>query len=80
MNALIRLPEVLRLRGRRKTAHYSDIAAGLFTHPVPIGTRAVAWPEHEVEALNAARIAGLRDDEIRALVRDLEARRVIAAA
>lgn len=78
--ALIRLPEVLRLRGRGKTAHYNDIAAGLFTHPVQIGVRAVAWPEHEVEALNAARIAGRTDDEIRALVRDLEAQRKRAQA
>ncbi|OQA32579.1 MAG: Prophage CP4-57 regulatory protein (AlpA) [Acidobacteria bacterium ADurb.Bin340] len=82
MNALIliRLPEVLRLRGRRKTAHYSDIAAGLFTHPVSLGARAVGWPEHEAQAVNAARIAGKSETEIRALVASLEAQRGSLAA
>ena len=31
--AILRLPEVLRLRGRGKTAHYADIEDGLFTRP-----------------------------------------------
>ena len=33
-----------------------------------LGGRAVGWPAHEVAALNAARIAGKPDAEIRALV------------
>jgi prophage regulatory protein len=79
MEMLIKLPAVLAARGRRKSAHYSDIAAGLFTKPVSIGVRARAWPLSEVEALNAARIAGKPDDEIRELVRQLEAARSGAA-
>ena len=78
--AILRLPEVLRLRGRGKTAHYSDIEEGLFTRPVAIGTRAVGWPEHEVIQLNRARIAGKTDDEIRALVAALETQRTTLAA
>jgi prophage regulatory protein len=35
----------------------------------------VGWPANEVAALNAARIAGKSDDEIRQLVRKLEAAR-----
>jgi prophage regulatory protein len=42
---------------------------------VPIGARAVGWPEHEVTAINAARIAGKSDAEIRELVFRLEAAR-----
>jgi prophage regulatory protein len=34
--------------------------------------RAVGWPENEVFVLNAARIAGKSDDEIRQLVIKLE--------
>jgi prophage regulatory protein len=55
--------------------HYEDIKQGLFTHPVPIGARSVGWPEHEVASLNAARISGMKDDEIRELVAKLEAAR-----
>jgi prophage regulatory protein len=72
---LLRLPPTLKKRGKSKTAHYLDIYEGLFTKPVQIGARAVAWPEHEIDALNAARIAGMCDDEIRELVIELEANR-----
>jgi prophage regulatory protein len=51
----------------------------LFTSPVQIGARAVGWPDSELEALNAARIAGKTDDEIRALVVKLEAARKTAS-
>ena len=40
--------------------------------------RATGTPDNEVEALNAARIAGKTDDEIRALVAKLEAARKVA--
>jgi len=69
---ILRLPSVLRERGRSRSSHYQDIRQGLFTRPVTIGSRAVGWPSREVEALNAARIAGMSDDEIRALVIKLE--------
>jgi hypothetical protein len=61
--------------------HPSDYFAqqGLFTHPVQIGLRAVGWPSSEVAALNAARIAGKSDEEIRALVVRLEAARKLAS-
>jgi prophage regulatory protein len=52
-----------------------DIKNGLFVKPVRIGLRAVGTPEDEVDALNAARIAGKSDEEIRALVVKLEAAR-----
>ncbi len=71
-NTILRLPAVLRERGRSRSAHYLDIQQGLFTRPVQIGLRAVGWPENEVLALNAARIAGKSNDEIRQLVIKLE--------
>lgn len=77
-HTILRLPAVLRERGRSRSAHYLDIQQGLFTRPVAIGLRAVGWPADEVEALNAARIAGKSDEEIRALVVKLEAARKAA--
>ncbi len=72
VHSILRLPIVLHKRGRSRSAHYLDIQDGLFTRPVSIGARAVGWPEHEVDTINAARIAGSTDDEIRALVTQLE--------
>lgn len=75
---ILRLPAVLKERGRSRSAHYLDIQNGLFTQPVAIGARAVGWPTTEVAALNAARIAGKSDNEIRDLVIQLEAARKAA--
>jgi prophage regulatory protein len=72
---ILRLPAVIRTRGRSRSAHYLDIQQGLYTRPVAIGLRAVGWPESEVWALNAARIAGQTEAEIRELVEKLEAAR-----
>ncbi len=72
---ILRLPAVLFERGKSRSTHYHDIQHGLFTRPVPIGARAVGWPLSEVVALNAARIAGKTDDDIRELVARLEADR-----
>lgn len=74
-----RIPAVLRIRGRSRSAHYKDIQDGLFPHPVRIGLRAVGHPDNELTELNAARIAGKSDEEIRALVVQLEAARVIGS-
>jgi prophage regulatory protein len=71
----LRLPTVLRERGRSRSAHYLDIQQGLFTHPVQIGLRAVGWPANELATLNVARIAGKSEADIRALVMQLEAAR-----
>ncbi len=78
VTTILRLPSVLHDRGRSRSSHYLDIKQGLFTSPVSIGARSVGWPEHEVTALNAARIAGKTDEEIRALVVKLEAERKAA--
>jgi prophage regulatory protein len=74
-----KLPVVLADRARKRSAHYEDIRAGLFTKPVRFGSRSVAWPRHETEAINAARLAGKSDAEIRELVARLEKDRKAAA-
>jgi prophage regulatory protein len=54
---------------------YTSIREGLFTSPVPIGKRAVGWPDYEVKAINTARIAGQSEEQIRELVKRLHAKR-----
>jgi prophage regulatory protein len=70
-----RLPTVIQVTGKGRTTIYGDIADGLMTPPVNIGARSVGWPSSEIDAINAARIAGKTDDEIRALVKQLVAKR-----
>lgn len=73
---ILRLPEVKRAMGHRADASiYNAIRAGLFTNGVAIGQRAKGWPDYEVNAINAARIAGQSDDQIRELVKMLHAKR-----
>ena len=76
---ILRIAVTLRRRGRSRSAHYADIKSGLFVRPIRIGLRAAGTPDYEVDALIAARIAGKSDEEIRDLVRRLEAARKAAA-
>lgn len=74
--SILRMPAVKAETGHRSHASiYNAVRAGLFTKPVPIGERAVGWPDSEVRAINAARIAGQSDTEIRELVNLLHAKR-----
>lgn len=70
-----RLPEVKTQSGYSRSTIYLRIAQGLWTKPVNLGARSVGWPASEIAALNAARIAGQSDMEIRSLVKKLEAAR-----
>ena len=72
---ILRRPRVEAASGLSRSSIYLRISQGLFTQPVSIGPRAVGWPATEVAAINAARIAGKSDDDIRALVTQLEAAR-----
>ena len=75
--SMLRMPAVKAETGHRSHASiYNAIKAGTFTRPVPIGQRSVGWPDYEVKAINAARIAGQPDDAIKALVNRLHAKRI----
>ena len=78
-HTILRLPAVLADTGLSRSTIYLRIAQGVFTHPVSLGARAVGWPAQEVTAINAARIAGKSEAEMRELVRELEhARKAVA--
>jgi prophage regulatory protein len=74
--SILRMPAVKVETGHRSHASiYTAIKAGLFTTGVAIGQRSVGWPSQEVAAINAARIAGKSETEIRELVKVLHAKR-----
>ena len=77
-NTLLRLPSVKAESGYSRSTIYLRITQGLWTRPVSLGARSVAWPAVEVAALNAARIAGMGEADIRALVTKLQAARALA--
>lgn len=75
--AIMRIPAVKAESGYRShTSIYNAVRDGLFTKPVQIGLRSVGWPEEEVLAICAARIAGKSTDEIKKLVSLLHAKRI----
>ncbi len=74
-HTILRIPAVKSESGLSRSTIYLRIAQGLWTKPVSLGARAVGWPSDEVAAINAARIAGKTDEEVRALVVKLEADR-----
>ena len=78
LHTLLRLPAVKTQSGYSRSTIYLRMSQGLWTKPVSLGARAVAWPASDVAALNAARIAGKTDEQIRALVLKLESARLAA--
>jgi prophage regulatory protein len=68
---MLRMPEVEEKTGRSKTMHYDDIRRGLMTPGVALGARCSGWPEHELDAILAARIAGGTDADVRQIVQRL---------
>jgi len=75
LRVIQRLPAVQHKSGLSRSTIYLRISQGLWTKPVSLGGRAIGWPDDEVDTLNAARIAGKTDDEIRVLVQSLHAAR-----
>ena len=47
---LLRLGDVIEQTGLSRSSIYAKIAEGTFPQTVPIGDRAVAWVEEEVQA------------------------------
>ena len=68
---ILRKAAVVDRYGRDSTALYRDIKQGLFTPAVKMGINCTGWPEHEVDAIIRARIAGRSESEIKALVAEL---------
>ena len=74
-HTILRIPAAKAQSGYSRSTIYLRISQGLWTRQISLGPRCIGWPANEVAALNAARISGKTDDEIRALVVKLEAAR-----
>lgn len=70
-----RLPAQLKKSGVSRSAHYANRANGLWVRPIRLGQRAAGNWSSESDAIVKARAQGKSDDEIRSLVRELEAAR-----
>jgi prophage regulatory protein len=77
-HTILRLPTVKAESGLSRSTIYLRVSQGLWTKPVNLGGRAVGWPANEVATLNAARISGRSNSEIRDLVLKLDAARKTA--
>ena len=75
LQTIDRLPVVKAESGYSRSTIYLRIAQGLWTQQVRLGPRCVGWPSNEIEALNAARISGKTDAQIRELVETLHTKR-----
>ncbi len=76
---ILRMPAVKAETGHRSHASiYNAIKDGTFTKPVAIGQRSVGWPDYEVRAINAARIAGQPLEAIKRLVDRMHQERALA--
>ena len=75
---ILRLPHVMAQTGLSRSSVYLRVAQGLLPKPISLGSRAVGWPENEIDAINAARIAGRTNVEINHLVVILERQRDMA--
>ena len=68
---MLKCPTVMARVGQSRSALYAAAKRGVFTPPIKWAPQSSGWPEHEVNAILRARIAGKSDDEIRELVKQL---------
>jgi len=64
----MKTPDVCAATGMKRPTLYEHMAKGLFPRPIKLGPKLATWPQDEVAKINAARIAGKDEDEIKALV------------
>ena len=76
---LLRLEQVKTTFGYKShSSIYNLIRDGLFPTPIKIGIRSVGWLDTEVNGICAARVAGVTEERIKRLVKELEDRRMTA--
>ena len=72
----MRRPDVRAAVGFSDTSLDTAVSSGTFPPPIKLlGARAVGWVSSEVDAVIQARIAGRNNDEVRALVASIVAKR-----
>ena len=71
----ISMDNVLRRMDGSRSTLYAQMDKGLFPQSVKIGKRRVAWLEHEINAMMRAYVSSPSEEELRAFVKGLEAKR-----
>jgi predicted DNA-binding transcriptional regulator AlpA len=61
---------------RRKSTIYAKMGQGLFPSSIKIGERRVVWLEHEIDAMMREYVTRPSQEELRAFVKTLEAKRL----
>jgi prophage regulatory protein len=54
---ILRLPQVLKITGLKRSSLYEKISKGEFPAPIKLGTRASGWIEEEVNNWISSRIS-----------------------
>ena len=72
----IALDKVLNRLDSSKSTIYAKMGQGLFPSSIKIGERRVAWLEHEVDAMMAFYVSCPSQEELKAFVKSLEAKRL----
>lgn len=82
MNEVISLSRIKRasgITGLPRSSIYAAVSKGTFPAPVHPSPGTSAWPDHELDAMNRATLAGMSEDEKRDLVKRLHAARIAGA-
>lgn len=77
--SLERPSAVTKRLGVCRSSLHKAVHDGVLPPPIQLGARWSAWPSTEIDSIVQARIAGLSNDEIRELVKELLAKRKSAA-
>ena len=71
----ISMDNVLRRMDGSRSTLYAQMDKGLFPQSVKIGKRRVAWLEHEINAMMRAYVSSPSEEDLKAFVKGLEAKR-----
>ena len=72
----IALDKVLNRVDSSKSTIYAKMGQGLFPSSIKIGERRVVWLEHEIDAMTRAYLSCPSQEELRAFVKTLKAKRL----
>ena len=72
----ISLDKVLNRLDGSKSTIYAKMGQGLFPSSIKIGERRVVWLEHEIDAMMREYVTRPSQEELRAFVKTLEAKRL----
>lgn len=72
---MFRQQQSMAKTGEKRSTFNSKVNSGLIPKPIFISPRVKVWPEHELDAINRAWLAGYNEDQIRELVKKIEAER-----